>query len=206
MLARSDSLPISVTDIDADFVTCTAHKFHGPAGIGMVYARDPSLLVSVIHGGDQEGGRRAGTENLAGIVGTGVAADIRRQQLATVVELLSKLRDTFERRLRAEFPWIDITGGAEQRVCNTSNLHFPGIDGQALVAQFDAIGVHCSQSSACTNMRPEPSYVLRAMGMTEEEAYASVRFSFGEFNSITEIEEATGRMMPIIQKLSELMR
>ena len=199
-------LPISVTVIGADFVTFTAHKFHGPAGIGVVYARDPSLLVPVIHGGDQESGLRAGTENLAGIVGTGVAADVRREKLGTVIKSLSNIRDTFEERLKAEFSWIDVNGRDEQRVCNTSNLHFPGVDGQALVAQFDAIGIHCSQSSACTNMRPESSYVLRAMGMTEEEAYASVRFSFGEFNSKAEVIEATGRMLPVIQRLNDLLR
>jgi len=199
-------LPISVTDIDADFVTCTAHKFHGPAGIGIVYARDPSLLISVIHGGDQEYGRRAGTENLAGIVGAGVAADLRRDRLLAVIESLTNIRDTFEERLRAEFTWIDVNGGQEQRVCNTSNLHFSGIDGQALVAQLDAIGIHCSQSSACTSMRPEPSYVLRAMDMTEEEAYASVRFSFGEHNSAREVADAIGRMVPIIHRLSDLLR
>ncbi len=199
-------LPMSVTDIDADFVTCTAHKFHGPAGVGIVYARDPRSLHPIIYGGDQEQGRRAGTENLAGIVGTGVAAAIRRKRLASVIDSLAEVRDTFEHRLRTEFPWIEVNGGGEQRVCNTSNLHFSGIDGQALVARFDAIGVHCSQSSACTNLRPEPSYVLRAMGMSEEEAYASVRFSFGEFNTIAEIVEATARMMPIIQRLSDLLR
>ena len=86
-------LPVSVTNLDADFVTCTAHKFHGPAGIGVVYARDPSSLEPVIHGGDQEHGRRAGTENLAGIVGTGVAAEIRRRNLELVVQDLEHVRD-----------------------------------------------------------------------------------------------------------------
>jgi cysteine desulfurase len=199
-------LPVSASSIDADFVTCTAHKFHGPAGIGVVYAKDPKFLVPVFHGGDQEHGVRAGTENLAGIVGTGVAATIRRNSLDTVVQDLARIRDEFEERLQSEFPWIEINGGSESRVCNTSNLHFPSLDGQALVAQFDGAGIQCSQSSACTNLRPEPSYVLRAMGLSEKEAYASVRFSFGVFNSVSEVAEATGRMMPIIQRLSELLR
>jgi cysteine desulfurase len=199
-------LPISVSEIDADFVTCTAHKFHGPPGIGIVYAKNPSTLVSIIHGGDQEHGRRAGTENLAGIVGAGVAADIRRDRLPSVTKSLKGIRDTFERHLVDKFSWIEMNGGAEQRVCNTSNLHFRGLDGQALVAQLDAIGIYCSQSSACTNLRPEPSYVLRAMGLSEEEAYSSVRFSFGEQNSKVEVVAAAGRMVPIIQRLSDLLR
>jgi cysteine desulfurase len=199
-------MPVSVAAVDADFLTCTAHKFHGPAGVGVVYAKDPRSLISLIHGGDQEHGLRAGTENLAGIVGAGVAARIRRERLENVVATLRSIRDTFEARLRSEFPWIEVNGGDENRVCNTSNLHFKGLDGQALVAQFDAIGIHCSQSSACTNLRPEPSYVLRAMGLSEREAYASVRFSFGEFNSISEVTDAAGRMVPVILRLSELLR
>jgi cysteine desulfurase len=198
-------LPVSVTDIAADFVTGTAHKFHGPAAVGFIYAKDPDYLTRLIHGGDQEFGLRAGTENLAGIVGAGMAADIRRQRLSSVSNMVAEIRDAFELRLRSEFPWIEVNGGTEQRVCNTSNLHFSGIDGQALMAQLDVIGIHCSQSSACTNLRPEPSYVLRAMGLSEQEAYASVRFSFGEENTIEELDSALAKMVPIIHRLRDIL-
>jgi cysteine desulfurase len=198
-------LPVSVTNIAADFVTGTAHKFHGPAAVGFIYAKDPDHLIRLIHGGDQEFGLRAGTENLAGIVGAGVAAEIRRQRLSSVTNTLAEIRDAFELRLRSEFPWIEVNGGTEQRVCNTSNLHFSGIDGQALMAQFDKIGIHCSQSSACTNLRPEPSYVLRAMGLSEQEAYASVRFSFGEENTIEGLDSALAKMIPIIHRLRDIL-
>lgn len=198
-------LTVAVSEVDADFLTFTAHKFHGPAGIGVVYARDPASLKPVIHGGDQEDGLRAGTENLAGIIGTGVAADIRKQGLSSIARSLTDLRDTFELNLRSEFSWIDVNGSTRSRVCNTSNLHFSGIDGQALMARLDAIGVHCSQSSACTNLRPEPSYVLREMGLSEDEAYSSVRFSFGVYNTVAEVKDATSRIVPIIQQLRELL-
>ncbi len=198
-------MEVDIRTLPIDFLTFTAHKFHGPAGIGIVYAKDLTKLSPLIHGGDQEGGLRAGTENLAGIVGAGVAAEIRRKRLAEVQSTLSEIRDLFENTLISEFPWIEVNGGAARRVCNTSNLHFSGIDGQALVAQLDGIGIHCSQSSACTNLRPEPSYVLRAMGLTEEEAYASVRFSFGEDNSVDEIENALTQMLPIIKKLRAML-
>lgn len=198
-------LSVNVTNLGADFVTCTAHKFHGPAGIGMVYAKDPTSLKRVLFGGDQEHGLRAGTENLAGIVGAGVAAEHRNKNLKDVISKLKTIRDRFESALQSKFPWIEANGDADRRVCNTSNLHFRGLDGQALVAQFDAINIQCSQSSACTNLRPEPSYVLREMGLSEDEAYASIRFSFGELNSLKEIAAATDRMAPIIQKLREIL-
>lgn len=198
-------LKVDATGLPIDFLTFTAHKFHGPAGIGVLYAKEPNRLVPVIHGGDQEGGLRAGTENLAGIVGAGVAAALRHKRLEKIQISLTDIRDLFESALLGEFPWIEVNGGGEQRVCNTSNLHFRGLDGQALVAQLDAIGIQCSQSSACTNLRPEPSYVLRAMGLTEGEAYASVRFSFGEQNTADEIRNAVEKIYPIINKLRAIL-
>ena len=198
-------MDVNIKQLPVDFLTFTAHKFHGPAGIGVLYAKDLGTLTPLIYGGDQEGGFRAGTENLAGIVGTGVAAEIRRSRLTEVRRKLTGIRDFFEKSLREQFPWIGVNGGGEKRVCNTSNLLFSEIDGQALMAQLDAIGIHCSQSSACTNLRPEPSYVLRAMGLTEEEAYASVRFSFGEENSVDEVGDAISQMTPIIIRLREML-
>ncbi|MCH8135316.1 MAG: aminotransferase class V-fold PLP-dependent enzyme, partial [Proteobacteria bacterium] len=198
-------LEIDVHDLPIDFLTFTAHKFHGPTGIGILYAMNRNKVAPLIHGGDQEGGLRAGTENLAGIVGTGVAAEIRRKRLTEIQSSLREIRELFENSLIDAFPWIEINGGGQKRVCNTSNMHFCGIDGQALVAQLDVIGIQCSQSSACTNLRPEPSYVLRAMGLTEEEAYASVRFSFGEQNTADEIQAAVVDMTPVIQRLRTIL-
>jgi cysteine desulfurase len=120
------------------------------------------------------------------------------------MQSLAEIRDKFESRLLDEFPWISINGEGP-RACNTSNLMFAGLDGQALMAQLDAIDIHCSQSSACTSRRPEPSYVLRAMGLSEEEAYSSIRFSFGEFNTVAEANEAASRIVPVIRRLSELL-
>ena len=198
-------LDVDVRSLPIDFLTFTAHKYHGPAGVGIVYANDSSQLHPLIHGGDQEGGLRAGTENLAGIVGAGVAAKARAERQSETQEKLTRLRDHFESSLINEFPWIQVNGGNADRICNTTNLHFSGLDGQALVAQFDAVGIYCSQSSACTNLRPEPSYVLRAMGLSEKEAYASVRFSFGGENTIDELNSALSQMIPIVRKLRKIL-
>ena len=194
-------LPIDLQQVPVDLLTLTAHKIHGPQGVGAVYARDPSWLVPMLHGGSQEYGLRAGTENLPGIVGLGVAAAVRRQQFEAVVLRLSRLRDQFEQCVLELVPGVTINGNIERRVCNTTNLCFHGVDGQALVARLDQEGIRCSQSSACTNRRPEPSYVLRAMGLSEEDAYASIRFSFGVFNTDQEVEAAAVVIRNLLSQL-----
>ena len=177
---HTDRMPI-------DLMTLTAHKFHGPQGVGAVYARDPGWLVPVFHGGPQENELRAGTENLPGIVGFGKAAETRALHFEAIVSKLARLRDQLQELVLRLVPDVTVNGDSLDRVCNTTNLFFHNVDGQALVARLDQKGIRCSQSSACTNQRPEPSYVLRAMGLSEEEAYSSVRFSFSGFNTEEEI-------------------
>lgn len=169
-----------------DFMSLTAHKFNGPAGVGVLFARDPSLITPICVGGKQQGGLHAGTENVAGVAGLARALELRYENLQPAIEHMRALRDHFELSVLERCPWVHVNGGSSQRVCNTSNLRFEGIDGQALVGRLDAVGIYCSQSSACTSGRPEPSYVLRAMGLTEEQAYASVRFSFGVTSTFDE--------------------
>lgn len=181
-------LPITLSKFPIDFVSLTGHKLHAPQGVGVIYARDFSKLRPIMFGGTQENGLRPGTENLAGIAGIGKAASIRRLSLAKIVSCLNEFRKLFEKRLLESIPDIVVNGVNAPRVCNTTNVLFEGVDGQALVARLDQAGIRCSQSSACTNQRPEPSYVLKAMGLSEDQAYASVRFSFSELNTHEEIE------------------
>ena len=183
-------IPVRFADSGIDFMTITAHKFHGPQGVGAICCRDARMLKPFLYGGGQENDLRPGTENLPGIAGFGKAAELRRDNLVQIVAKLKQLRDHFERLVFESIPSVYSNGGKAERVCNTSNLRFEGVDGQALVAQLDAEGIRCSQSSACTAQIPEPSYVLRAMGLSEEEAYSSVRFSFSELNTIEEVEKA----------------
>lgn len=148
---------IDVSELPIDLLTMTAHKIHGPQGVGAIYARNTRWLSPILHGGPQENGLRPGTENLPGIVGYGTAAEIRLGDMDTIVSRLEHLRDRFERRVLESIPDVVVNGDRTRRTCNTTNLRFCGVDGQALVAGLDADGIRCSQSSACTNQRPEPS-------------------------------------------------
>jgi cysteine desulfurase len=175
-------MAVDVTDLGVDLLTFTAHKIHGPSGSGALYARLPSRMPVFIHGGQQESGFRGGTPNLLGIVGFGAAAAERGSRLAEVLSHMIGSRDHFEAAVAAQLGDAAINAGAAPRLPNTSNILFRGIDGQALVARLEQRGLYCSQTTACTSRRPEPSYVLRAMGLSEADAYSSVRFSFGELN------------------------
>ena len=197
-------LQIDLCSLPVDFLTLTAHKFHGPTGVGALYVR--RHIRPWLFGGDQERSRRAGTENLIGIAGLGAAAEIRCRKMPTVTSNVIALRDRFESHILELFPWARINGGRSLRVGNTSNVHFVGLDGQAIMAQLDVAGICVSQSSACTNHKPTPSYVLRAMGLSETEAYASVRFSFGETNSEVEIDQVLAELAAILHRLSALER
>ena len=199
-------LPVSVTELPVDFLVFSAHKFHGPQGIGALYVRSSKGLLPLLWGGSQEGGLRPGTENVPGIIGMGTAAQLRLDRLKDVQGLMASLRDRFEQSVIAQISDVQINGDPDMRVCNTTNLIFRDVDGQALVARLDQEGVRCSQSSACTNQRPEPSYVLRAMGLSEAEAYASIRFSFSEFNTVEDIDETVAHLARLCEQLRRFSR
>jgi cysteine desulfurase len=184
-----------------DFLSLTAHKFHGPQGVGALICRRPRSVIPQLHGGSQEFGLRAGTENVPGIVGAGAAAELRFRQFLAVTAKLQSLRDRFETKVLASVPDVHVNGSVSSRVCNTTNLCFEGVDGDALVARLDQQGVQCSQSSACTSQRPEPSYVLRAMGLSEEQAWSSLRFSFSELNTEAEVDSAVEVLVKLVRQL-----
>ena len=194
-------IEIDFAALSADFITFTAHKIHGPQGVGGIVVRDAGQISPLLYGGSQELGLRPGTENLAGIVGFGVAVSLRRENFTGAVDHTLLCRDQFENRLLETGIPIVINGGVSRRVCNTSNIQFKGVEGLALFAQLDARGVICSQSSACTNQRPEPSYVLKAMGLSEDEAYASVRFCFSQDNTLDEVRRAVFLIKEIYENL-----
>ena len=182
------SMDMRATQID--FVTCSAHKLHGPQGVGACYCRDVTSLQASTVGGMQEFGLRAGTENVPGIVGFGVAAEYRGEAFDEINEYVKDLRDLFEKSVLDAIPLTAVNGSQSKRVANTSNILFSGIDGEALVASLDRDGLRCSQSSACSSQIPEPSHVLVAIGLSAADAYSSVRFSFSQFNKRAEIEKA----------------
>lgn len=194
-------LELNLSALSIDYASVTAHKIHGPPGVGALYVRPGRQVVPLLYGGPQEDGRRAGTENTPGIAGFGRAAEIRKQRLHEVADYVAQLRDCFEERIRIGLSDIALNGGFACRVSGSTNVLFRGIDGQALLPQLDQRGVYCSQSSACTNMRPEPSYVLRAMGLSEGEAYSSVRFSFSELNTLADVEDAATIVIDAVERL-----
>jgi len=200
-------LPVNVETLGCDFLSFSAHKLHGPQGVGGLYIRPGVRLFPLMFGGSQESGRRPGTENLPGIAGAGVAASLRHAGIGDTIARLRQLRDRFETAVLTQIPDIFVNGDPSHRICNTTNLRFEGVDGQALVARLDQQGVRCSQSSACTNQRPEASYVLRAMGLSESQAYASVRFSVSVLNSNEEIDETVrilAELVPQLRRFSQL--
>jgi cysteine desulfurase len=197
-------LPVSFAETSADYLTFSGHKIHGPQGTGVMVIRQGSPRPSCLSGGGQEGGLRAGTENLPGIAGLGVACDIRRERLFGAIESMASIRDAFEKALRLALPEISINGSA-MRVCNTSNVRFSGIEGQALLAHLDRAGICCSQASACSARRPEPSRALMAMGLDETAAFESLRFSFSVLNSEAEIPQAIETIAAAVSRLHSLV-
>ena len=183
-------LPVSLRDLPVDYASIAGHKFHAPAGVGALYVGGSARLKGLLEGGAQESGRRAGTENVPGIAGMGCAARLREGSLGETINRLGSLRDRLEGEIMDRCGGVSVNGDSRSRVCNTTNLLFHGVDGEALVARLDQRGVRCSQSSACTNQRPEPSHVLRAMGLSEEEAYGSVRFSLSVLNDEEDVAAA----------------
>ena len=183
-------IEINLEENPVDFLALTGHKFHSPQGVGALYCRDRLLLAPIFFGGFQEDGFRPGTENVPGIVGMGKAAQIRGEKLEHCIDKMRELRDYFESSILDSIPNARVNGDPLNRICNTSNIMFAGIDGRVLIRYLDHEGIRCSQTSACINSQPDPSYVLKAMGFSDEEAYSSVRFSFSIENNKNEADQA----------------
>lgn len=182
---------VDVHRIKVDYLSFTGHKIHAPMGIGVLYRRQGAPLAPLLGGGMQEFGQRPGSQNLVGIAGIGVASSIRQHRLAEVQTMLKRLRDEFELLVvhACEGACVN-TDESVVRVCNTTNIRFPGVDGEALLARLINADICCSQGSACTSQIPEPSHTLLAMGLTNDEAYQSIRFSFSEMNTMKEVKIA----------------
>jgi cysteine desulfurase len=177
-------VPIDFEQSPIDFLSLSGHKIHGPPGIGALVGPGVHLLQPLWFGGAQEKGLRPGTENVPGIVGLGLALEIRSLRFEAVALETRELRDHFEAQLARRELVVAFNGAAAPRLPNTSSVQFADIDGEALTTRLDKEGLRCSRSST------EPSYVLRAMGLNEAEAYASVSFSFSELNTLEEVDAA----------------
>lgn len=197
-------MPLSLTQLHADFLSLSAHKFGGPKGVGTLYVRKGTPFRSLIFGGGQERGRRAGTENVPGIIGLGAALSRLEKHLTAEIQKMKELRDAFEKEVLKTIPSVQINGTCDTRLPNTSNLAFEGVDTEALLILLDEEGVCASSGSACLSGAPEPSHVLRAMGFSKERAKSSVRFSFGAENSRQEIRQVVQLLARFVSRLREI--
>jgi cysteine desulfurase NifS len=191
-------IPVDVQAWGVDFLTLSGHKFHGPKGTGAVYVRKGVEIGPLIHGGKQEGGLRGGTENTLGIVGTGRAAGLAAHRLDEMQDRLRRMRDRLYEGILRIAPNVMLNGHPEKRLPNTLNVTLPGIRGESLVLALDAQGIFFSSGSACKSGSPEPSHVLLAMGLSEEEAHCALRFSLGIENTDEHIEKTLQRLGEVI--------
>jgi cysteine desulfurase len=197
-------IPIDVNQIGCDLLTISGHKLHGPQGVGALYVRKGTRLEPMLHGGSHERSRRAGTENVPGIVGLGRAAELaiagfERGDDRKMAEARAKL----EREL-LEIEATGLNGEGAPRVPNTTNIYFDGIEGEALVIALDLKGLAVSTGAACSSGAIEPSHVLTAMGLRSDRARASIRFSLGKQNTVEDVDFALGLVPETVGRLREL--
>ena len=196
---------IDVKEIRCDLLTLTAHKMHGPQGSGALYVRKGTLLQPMLYGGRHERSRRAGTENLAGIVGLGKAAEIARQGFTDgSVERMVALRDRLEHTIIESIDQVSVNSAGAPRVPNTTNIVFDCLEGEAMVIALDLKGLSVSTGAACSSGAIEPSHVLTAMGLSPDRARASLRFSLGKQNTADDIDFALQLVPEVVTRLRDL--
>ena len=197
-------LPVDLSDLGVDTATLAAHKFHGPKGVGVLYQRRGVRLPALVTGGPQERDRRGGTENVAGIVGTGVAATLAGEHLAAMPRV-GELRDELERRLIDACGDVRINGSVAHRLPNTTNLGFARVQAEAILLMLSEQGVCASAGAACSSGSLEPSHVLTAMRVPEVHAHGSVRFSLSRLTTRDEIERACAVVPQVVERLGAVM-
>jgi len=198
-------IPIDVKNIGCDLLSISGHKFHAPQGIGALYVRRGTLLEPLFFGGNHERQRRAGTENVPGIIGLGCAAEIAMRGFADgSVERIHELRDRLETGLLERIDAAGVNSGRAPRVPNTSNIYFDHIEGEAMVIALDLKGLAVSTGAACSSGAIEPSHVLTAMGLAPERARASIRLSLGKHNTSEDVDFALSTVPPTLVHLREL--
>ncbi|MBI4620598.1 MAG: cysteine desulfurase NifS [Desulfobacterales bacterium] len=197
-------IPIDVKDLKVDLLSLSGHKLYGPKGIGCLYVKKGVPLVPLIHGGHQEGGRRAGTENIPGIVGLGKACEIVNRDMESQLKHITKLRDRLYKGIIDKLDHVKLNGHPVNRIPNTLNLSFEFIEGESLLLNLDLEGVAVSSGSACTSGSLKPSHVLTAMDITPEIAQGSLRFSLGLGNTEEDVEYVLGVLPGIVNRLRSM--
>jgi cysteine desulfurase len=197
-------IPLNMRKSKIDTLSISGHKLHAPKGIGVLYVRRGTALSPFMIGGHQEGGKRAGTENVAGIVAIGKACELAQKYMAEENDRVCKLRDKLEAGLLATCLDARLNGDPDSRLPNTTNISFEFVEGEAILLMMDHLGIAASSGSACTSGSLEPSHVLRAMGVPFTAVHGSIRFSLSRFTTEEEIDYVIREMPPIIKRLREI--
>jgi cysteine desulfurase len=193
-------IPVNVGEVPVDFLSLSAHKFHGPKGVGALYIRSGCRFEPLLRGGGQEKDRRSGTENTAGIVGLGKAAELALERLSKK-ESPASLRNAFEAKIVGEMEGVTVNGDLLHRLPGTSHLSFTGCEAAGLLILLDDLGVACSAGSACMTGKQQPSHVQKAMGFSDAKAKSSLRFGFSCLNTMEEAMAAAEAVKKSVEKL-----
>ena len=195
-------IPIDVKRMDVDLLTASAHKIFGPKGVGALYVRSGTRMIALVRGGSQERNRRAGTENVAGIVGFGKAAELAQARLAEDATRVADLRNRLEASLVESLKGtVHRNGSPESRICSTTSLSFEGVSGEDLLIALDLVGIAVSTGAACAAGSPEPSHVLKAMGLSKDRVDSSLRLSLGRGTTEEEVDRTAEAVTAAVERL-----
>ena len=197
-------IPVSITDLDVDFLSLSGHKLYGPKGVGVLYVRKGSPYCTFIHGGHQEDGRRAGTLNNIGIIGLGKAIELASAEQDSASSRLLNLKKKLREGIQERIPNIHINGHPENSLPGTLNVSFSGAEGEAILLYLDLERIAVSTGSACASGSLDPSHVLLATGIGAELAHGSIRFSMGNFTTLDEVDYVLEKLPPIIAKIRSM--
>lgn len=197
-------IPLNLKDSAIDMLSLSGHKLHAPKGVGVLYLKRGTRFRPLLRGGHQERGRRAGTENTAGVIGLGRAAELALEHMTYENRDVRALRDRLEQGILSQVPNAFATGNPADRLPNTSNIAFEYIEGESVLLLLNRAKIAASSGSACTSGSLEPSHVMRAMGIPYTAAHGTVRFSLSRYNTAAEIEQVIREVPPIVEKLRRL--
>jgi len=204
-VASAGKIPLDVKDLGIDLLTISAHKIHGPKGVGALYIKEGVKIEPIIYGGGQEQGLRAGTENLAGIVGFGKAALLAKQELSDGTPAkIAALRNYLELGLKMHIPEVKINGHPIERLCNTLNISIAYVEGEAMLMNLDLEGIAVAAGSACSVGKSEPSHVLKAMGVQDKYINSPIRISLDKHNTKEEIDYTIEVLVKIVERLRSI--
>lgn len=198
------NIPINVNELNVDLLSLSAHKFYGPKGVGALYIRKGVKITNFLHGGAQERGRRASTENVAGIVGLGKAIELATNNIEQYNKKLIELRDRTIEEITKKVPFVKLNGDRYKRLPGNVNFSFQFIEGESLLLMLDMKGICASSGSACTSGSLDPSHVLLAIGLDHETAHGSLRITFGEENTHEDVDYLMEVLPEIVQRLREM--